>query len=203
LKKWTSFFFKITDIQKYEYNIAVLKCDSWCHRRHHTKSSLNMPSLMYFAWSGPLIGYLFPLYAILGVWFFSASLVCSTFFPWIYWYFQHQLRKPDLEVYRSVWRHILKFYSDCFEMWLLMSPKTSYEILAKHAIVDVLCMKWTSHRISFSRMRDCDEKCTLAKQINESTSTMACLARISYDVFGDIKSHISKQRCYIHMDGYH
>ena len=34
-------------------------------------------------------------------------------------------------------------------MWLLMSPKSSYEILDKHTIVDVLCMKWTSHRISF------------------------------------------------------
>ena len=30
-----------------------------------------------------------------------------------------------------------------------MSPKSSYEILDKHTIVDVLCMKWTSHRISF------------------------------------------------------
>jgi hypothetical protein len=34
-------------------------------------------------------------------------------------------------------------------MWLLMSPKSSYEILDKHTIVYVLCMKWTSHRIYF------------------------------------------------------
>ena len=46
------------------------------------------------------------------------------------------------------------------------------QILDKHTIVDMFCLKWaclrTSHLRASSSMRDCSEKSILTKQINDS-----------------------------------